>query len=120
MAGMANSRASAALQMDAAAIVASRTSCAITQPCALKPKSFQGFDVPEVSRMMRRGRCLDVVGAMDAEKEGSAPAGRFYFNVTGFPFPLGPFFRRRTIRKEVRLEGPRIFPKKPLSNSQLH
>jgi hypothetical protein len=28
--------------------------------------------------------------------------GRFYFNVTGFPFPLGPFLQRRTIRKEVR------------------
>jgi hypothetical protein len=28
--------------------------------------------------------------------------GRFYFNFTGFPFPLGPFLQRRTIRKEVR------------------
>lgn len=27
--------------------------------------------------------------------------GRFYFNITGFPFPLGPFLERRTIRKEV-------------------
>lgn len=27
--------------------------------------------------------------------------GRFYFNVTGFPFPLGPFLQRRTIRKEI-------------------
>eukprot|EP00249_Psilotum_nudum_P008166 c21085_g1_i1 orf=174-1562(+) len=27
--------------------------------------------------------------------------GRFYFNVTGFPFPLGPFLERRTVRKEV-------------------
>ncbi|KAJ7557715.1 hypothetical protein O6H91_04G006600 [Diphasiastrum complanatum] len=27
--------------------------------------------------------------------------GRFYFNFTGFPFPLGPFLERRTIRKEV-------------------
>ncbi len=29
--------------------------------------------------------------------------GRFYFNITGFPFPLGPFLERRTIRKEVTL-----------------
>ncbi|PKA65575.1 hypothetical protein AXF42_Ash005909 [Apostasia shenzhenica] len=29
--------------------------------------------------------------------------GRFYFNFTGFPFPLGPFLNRRTIRTEVRL-----------------
>lgn len=27
--------------------------------------------------------------------------GRFYFNFTGFPFPLGPFLNRRTIRYEV-------------------
>ena len=26
---------------------------------------------------------------------------RFHVSVTGFPFPLGPFFQRRTIRKEV-------------------
>jgi hypothetical protein len=30
-------------------------------------------------------------------KKGS----RFYFNFTGFPFPLGPFFERRTVRNEV-------------------
>lgn len=27
--------------------------------------------------------------------------GRFYFNFTGFPFPLGPFLNRRTIRYEA-------------------
>lgn len=27
---------------------------------------------------------------------------RFYINFTGFPFPLGPFLNRRTIRTEVR------------------
>lgn len=27
--------------------------------------------------------------------------GRFYFNFTGFPFPLGPFLNRRTNRYEV-------------------
>ncbi|KAF8071318.1 rbm8a [Scenedesmus sp. PABB004] len=26
---------------------------------------------------------------------------RFYFNITGFPFPLGPFFERKTVRREV-------------------
>eukprot|EP00884_Botryococcus_braunii_P004826 jgi/Botrbrau1/14344/Bobra.0014s0001.1 len=30
-----------------------------------------------------------------------APPSRFYFNVTGYPFPLGPFFSRKTIRKEI-------------------
>ncbi|GBG66461.1 hypothetical protein CBR_g61504 [Chara braunii] len=28
-------------------------------------------------------------------------AGRSYFNFTGFPFPLGPFFERTTLRYEV-------------------
>lgn len=27
--------------------------------------------------------------------------GRFYFNITGFPFPLGPFLNRRTIKTEA-------------------
>lgn len=27
--------------------------------------------------------------------------GRFYFNITGFPFPLGPFLNRRTFRTEA-------------------
>lgn len=28
-------------------------------------------------------------------------AEQFYFNVTGFPFPLGPLLRRPTLRTEV-------------------
>lgn len=32
---------------------------------------------------------------------GSLNSGRFYLNFTGFPFPLGPFLNRRTIRKEI-------------------
>lgn len=28
-------------------------------------------------------------------------ASQFYFNFTGFPFPLGPFFERKTVRCEV-------------------
>lgn len=31
----------------------------------------------------------------------NSTSDRFYFNFTGFPFPLGPFLKRRTIRKEV-------------------
>lgn len=30
-------------------------------------------------------------------------SGRLYVNFTGFPFPLGPFLNRRTIRTEVKL-----------------
>lgn len=42
------------------------------------------------------------VGAEAVATRKEKDAGRFYFNITGFPFPLGPFFGRRTIRKEVR------------------
>eukprot|EP00879_Flechtneria_rotunda_P019588 GHRR01020581.1.p1 GENE.GHRR01020581.1~~GHRR01020581.1.p1 ORF type:complete len:394 (+),score=84.45 GHRR01020581.1:401-1582(+) len=35
--------------------------------------------------------------AEEADRKGS----RFYFNITGFPFPIGPFFNRRTIRNEI-------------------
>ena len=47
-----------------------------------------------------------------------APAGsRLYFNVTGFPFPLGPFVERKTVRYEVRLTA--SLPDCPLSAGQL-
>ncbi|KAL0450496.1 UNVERIFIED_CONTAM: hypothetical protein Slati_1606000 [Sesamum latifolium] len=41
-----------------------------------------------------------VVAAAAASGE-TGPGGRFYFNFTGFPFPLGPFLNRRTIRYEA-------------------
>jgi hypothetical protein len=37
------------------------------------------------------------------EKAAARKGGRFYWNITGFPFPLGPLLRRRTIRYEVRI-----------------
>lgn len=37
----------------------------------------------------------------DDEDDGGGKGRRFYLNFTGFPFPLGPFFNRRTIRTEV-------------------
>lgn len=45
----------------------------------------------------RKERALVVASASSSEGH----PGRFYFNITGFPFPLGPFLERRTIRKEV-------------------
>ena len=36
----------------------------------------------------------------DSGKEENSK-GRFYWNITGFPFPLGPLLKRRTIRYEV-------------------
>eukprot|EP00887_Chlorella_sp_A99_P001546 scaffold8.g1546.t1 len=36
-----------------------------------------------------------------AAEERKATAGRGYFNVTGYPFPLGPLTERKTIRREI-------------------
>lgn len=38
-------------------------------------------------------------------KQGSKKGGRFYWNITGFPFPLGPLLSRRTVRYEVGLSN---------------
>lgn len=38
---------------------------------------------------------------VECKAEGKK-GGSSYFNFTGFPFPLGPFFDRKTIRKEVK------------------
>lgn len=51
---------------------------------------------------LRRPRLA--VSASSAEETSSASSSsssRFYFNFTGFPFPLGPFLNRRTTRTEV-------------------
>lgn len=44
----------------------------------------------------RRGMMVTAIAG-----DGTKSNGRFYFNVTGFPFPLGPFLSRRTFRTEV-------------------
>lgn len=40
-----------------------------------------------------------VRGSSKPKNDGAG--GRFYFNITGFPFPLGPLFARQTVRSEV-------------------
>lgn len=47
----------------------------------------------------RRNEVSLVVAAATGGEASSG--GRFYFNFTGFPFPLGPFLNRRTLRYEV-------------------
>lgn len=37
----------------------------------------------------------------DSRPRNDGTGGRFYFNLTGFPFPLGPLFARQTVRTEV-------------------
>ncbi|KAL3526564.1 hypothetical protein ACH5RR_011220 [Cinchona calisaya] len=44
---------------------------------------------------------LVVASATGISSNGGGSGGRFYFNITGFPFPLGPFLNRRTIRTEA-------------------
>lgn len=44
---------------------------------------------------------LVVTSAATEDAAVSTKTGRFYLNFTGFPFPLGPFLNRRTIRTEV-------------------
>ncbi|BDA42088.1 hypothetical protein COCOBI_02-8900 [Coccomyxa sp. Obi] len=40
-------------------------------------------------------------GEIRGAKQGERKGGRFYWNITGFPFPLGPLLTRKTIRYEV-------------------
>lgn len=52
------------------------------------------------------GKNRDLVGLVVAsatENSLKSGGGRFYFNFTGFPFPLGPFLNRRTTRTEVSI-----------------
>ena len=37
----------------------------------------------------------------DSRPRNDGFGGRFYLNLTGFPFPLGPLFARQTVRTEV-------------------
>lgn len=65
---------------------------------------------PEQGKYSRTGKQRGRPGQQHAGEAGSSteqskPAasdrGRFYWNITGFPFPLGPLLKRRTVRYEV-------------------
>ncbi|CAE8723368.1 unnamed protein product, partial [Polarella glacialis] len=61
-----------------------------------------GLAVGVVSR--RRGgrhRHRKALLRASSSADSGTEDGRSYFNVTGFPFPLGPLFARRTVRTEV-------------------
>lgn len=49
----------------------------------------------------KRREILSLVVASANTAIDSNKGGRFYLNFTGFPFPLGPFLNRRTIRTEA-------------------
>lgn len=56
----------------------------------------------------RTATSLVVASAATEDAAVTTKSGRFYLNFTGFPFPLGPFLNRRTIRTEVSFS--RRFP----------
>ncbi|KAF7820496.1 uncharacterized protein G2W53_025951 [Senna tora] len=62
-------------------------------PICLNPK-------PTPQQRRRNFTNLVVASAVTTRSSGDS-SGRFYFNFTGFPFPLGPFLNRRTIRSEA-------------------
>ncbi|KAI3851187.1 hypothetical protein MKW92_004294 [Papaver armeniacum] len=64
--------------------------------CFLGGTSLKGFP-SQVNIQNRKRYHINLVVASN----NSSGGGRFYLNFTGFPFPLGPFFNRRTTRTEV-------------------
>ena len=63
------------------------------QPLQEAAESLSGKQTSDDGRVVR--------GSSRPSKDGTG--GRFYLNVTGFPFPLGPLFARQTVRTEVML-----------------
>lgn len=64
--------------------------------------SLKGLCLHVKQRQQRRDSFnLVVASATSSSGTTSSANGRFYFNFTGFPFPLGPFLNRLTIRTEV-------------------
>ena len=65
--------------------------------------SLKGLCLQLKPRHRRRDFTNLVVASAGTTVTTSNSGGRFYFNFTGFPFPLGPFLNRSTIRTEVSL-----------------
>ncbi|XP_020538872.1 uncharacterized protein LOC105644126 isoform X1 [Jatropha curcas] len=61
--------------------------------------SLKNSVLPLKPRSKRRDKLNLVVAA--ASNTPTTSTGTFYLNFTGFPFPLGPFLNRRTIRTEA-------------------
>ncbi|XP_021297699.1 uncharacterized protein LOC110426731 [Herrania umbratica] len=102
--------------MVAAIAVSSPKSTVLQSPISLKEpnSSFLGGSLKGSSLQLKprsqkkdSGISLVVASAGDtttaagSDSSRTASANRFYFNITGFPFPLGPFLNRRTTRTEA-------------------
>ena len=57
--------------------------------------------VRTATQRTRRGQRRPEAVAKGQIKNTAKSKGRFYWNITGFPFPLGPLLTRRTVRYEV-------------------
>lgn len=96
-------------KMVAAIAISSPKSTVLHNPINLKDQSskffggsLKGFFLHVKPKQRRRDLTnLVVVSSVTPSTTTSNANGRFYFNFTGFPFPLGPFLNRSTIRTEV-------------------
>ena len=98
-------------KMVAAVAVFSPKSSLLQNPISFRGpnSSFLGGSLKGLCLQLKpRNRSRDFINLVVASASSSSSSstnssggGRFYLNFTGFPFPLGPFLNRRTIRTEV-------------------
>lgn len=98
-------------KMVAAVAVFSPKSSLLQNPISFRGpnSSFLGGSLKGLFLQLKpRNRSRDFINLVVASASSSSSSstnssggGRFYLNFTGFPFPLGPFLNRRTIRTEV-------------------
>lgn len=69
--------------------------------CSVLGGSLKGISLPLKPRNKRTSLVVAAASNSNAPTTSSSKGSRFYLNFTGFPFPLGPFLNRRTIRTEV-------------------
>lgn len=71
-------------------------------PRSLSTRQSRRGSTRTATQRARRGQSRSEQAAAKGQKKTSAKdKGRFYWNITGFPFPLGPLLTRRTVRYEV-------------------
>lgn len=95
-------RASVAVSARASSPVrtASGKAASTSKPSTVASRSSRST---QSSRTSKAGTGSEIVQQPTRSKspDPDKQPGQFYFNFTGFPFPLGPFFTRRTVRCEA-------------------
>uniref|UniRef100_A0A5B7B5J1 T4P13.26 protein n=1 Tax=Davidia involucrata TaxID=16924 RepID=A0A5B7B5J1_DAVIN len=95
--------------MEAAIAVFSPKSTSVQNPISLRePNStflsgshLKGLCLQLKPRKSKTTRDVSSLVVASVSTTTGGGGGRFYLNFTGFPFPLGPFLNRRTIRTEA-------------------